>query len=259
MLKVPVLLYHAVDVVPQSGLEQWTIAPPEFLRHADVIAASGRVPLTISELAQCLRGERRMEADAVAVTFDDGYASTHEAALELLRRDIRATIYLTTGAIGATGMLSAAQVQQLAKLDGIELGAHSVTHPKLDELGDARLDDEVAGSKRDLEALVGSPVKTFAYPHGSYDRRARAAVMRAGYHSAAAVKNALSHLEDDPFAIARWTVTAHTSSARLAAILRGENIPLAWRNERLRTRAHRVVRQARRRLHDRSSGIGEAR
>lgn len=251
MLKVPVLLYHAVDLAPPAGHERWTISPREFEKHVDVIAASGRVPLTISELAACLRGERELERDAVAVTFDDGHASTHDAVLELLRRDISSTVYVTTGAIGTSGMLTAEQLEQLGELDDIELGAHSITHPNLDELAGARLDEEIAGSKRALEALLGARVSSFAYPHGWHDRRSRAAVVSAGYRSAAAVKDAISHLEDDPFAIARWTVTAGTSAERIAGVLRGEGVPVAWRRERTRTRAYRSARRARRWIGDR--------
>ena len=54
-------------------------------------------------------------------------------------------------------------------------------------------------------------VHSFSYPHGCYDHRVRSAVVEAGFRSAVAVKNALSHDHDDPFAIARWTVTAGTS------------------------------------------------
>jgi hypothetical protein len=44
---------------------------------------------------------------------------------------------------------------------------------------------------------------------------AREALIRAGYDSAAAVKNAVSHLDDDPFAMAHWIVTEQTTAARL--------------------------------------------
>ena len=73
-----------------------------------------------------------------------------------------------------------------------------------------------------LEEHLGSSVATFAYPHGDHGRRVRAAVIAAGFSSAAAVKNALSHRGDDPFAIARWTVMRDTSTEQVARILAGE-------------------------------------
>jgi len=246
--KVPVLVYHAVNALPAAGLERFTISPPRFREHVRVVQDSGRLALTISELAECLRGERELDRDAVALTFDDGYADTQDAVGELVARGIGATVYVTTGTIGSAGMLSPEELCALAAFDGVEVGAHSVTHHHLDELSGAVLDWETAGSKRTLEAVLGAPVTSFAYPHGSHDRRSRAAVVRAGYSSAAAVKNAISHLDDDPFAIARWIVTSGTPAERIAAVLRGESLPVAWRRERLRTRAYRAARRARRHL-----------
>jgi hypothetical protein len=49
-------------------------------------------------------------------------------------------------------------------------------------------------------------------------------------------------------AIARWTVTEGTPAARIAQVLEGMGVPLAWTHERLRTRAYRTVRRRRRRL-----------
>jgi hypothetical protein len=76
----------------------------------------------------------------------------------------------------------------------------------------------------------------------------RSAVIEAGYSSAVTVKNALSHAADDPFALARWTVTFGTPPSRIAEVLEGETVPLAWQRERLRTRVYRTARRRRHRL-----------
>jgi hypothetical protein len=43
-------------------------------------------------------------------------------------------------------------------------------------------------------------------------------------------------------------VTGGTPAARIAQVLEGAGVPLAWGRERLRTRAYRTVRRRRRRL-----------
>ncbi|HZC13618.1 MAG TPA: polysaccharide deacetylase family protein, partial [Thermoleophilaceae bacterium] len=103
-------------------------------------------------------------------------------------------------------------------------------------------------SKLRLETLTQIEIRSFAYPHGAYDERARQAVIDAGFRSAAAVKNALSHSADDVFAIARWTVTAGTPASRIAQVLEGVGVPIAWAGERFRTRAYRFARRHRRLL-----------
>jgi hypothetical protein len=51
------------------------------------------------------------------------------------------------------------------------------------------------------------------------------------------------------------TVEASTSAERLAGVLRGEDVPVAWLRERLRTRAFRTARRARRRLRGRGGAV----
>jgi peptidoglycan/xylan/chitin deacetylase (PgdA/CDA1 family)/O-antigen/teichoic acid export membrane protein len=243
---VPVLLYHSVEDRPRRGDRRYALSLADFVAHADAITASGRVPLRIAELAAGLRGERPLPERPVAITFDDGFANTYEAAEELLRRNLSLTVYVTTGEVGAPNRLSAAQLGELVHMHSVEVGAHTITHPRLDELDGRQLSAEVTGSKAQLEEQTGVGVGSFSYPHGAYDQRAREAVIAAGYSSAVAVKNAISHPHDDPFAIARWTVTWGTSASRIAQVLEGERVRQAWSHERLRTRAYRTARRRRR-------------
>jgi peptidoglycan/xylan/chitin deacetylase (PgdA/CDA1 family) len=245
---VPVLLFHSVSDGPSLNGFCGAVSRAQFAAHVDAIQASGREAIGIRALAEMLRGEHPLPERAVAVTFDDGYADTLGAVALLGGRGIPSTVYVTTGRIGARGWLSAGQVAELAGLPGVDVGAHGVRHERLDELRHAELVRELRGSRAHLQDLIGRRVDSFAYPHGAHDRRVRAAVAAEGYRSAAAVKNALCHSGDDPLAIARFTVTGATTPQRLADILDGRGAPLAWRRERLRTRASRTARRQRRRL-----------
>jgi peptidoglycan/xylan/chitin deacetylase (PgdA/CDA1 family) len=239
---IPVLLYHSVN--DRTGArDRWTVSPSELAAHVSAVSASGRTSLTVSEIAEGLRGERALPPRPVGITFDDGFSDTYAAVGELLRRELRSTVYVTTGEIGTRDRLSRLQLAGLAEMPSVELGAHAVHHRRLDQLGDRELAAEIGDSKAQLEDASAATIHTFAYPHGAYDRAAREAVVAAGYRSAAAVKNALSHERDDPFAIARWTVTAGTSAARIAEVLDGKGVIPAWAHERLRTRAYRAARR----------------
>jgi peptidoglycan/xylan/chitin deacetylase (PgdA/CDA1 family) len=46
------------------------------------------------------------------------------------------------------------------------IGAHTRTHPILAGLDAAEAEQEIAGSKQDLENLLGERVDLFAYPNG---------------------------------------------------------------------------------------------
>jgi peptidoglycan/xylan/chitin deacetylase (PgdA/CDA1 family) len=246
MTVVPVLLYHAITARPPPGLRRFTVHPRRFVEHLGVVRDAGRVGLTVSQFAACLKGVSQLPDLPVLVTFDDGYADFLIAAEDLLASQLPSTLYMTTGEIGSTGMLTSRQLQSLDH--EVEVGAHSRTHPRLDELSPARLRSEVFGSKADLEDVLRRPVRSFAYPHGDHDQNVRQAVIDAGFDSAAAVKNAFSHDRDDPFAIARITVTAQMTAGRIRELLEGRDAPVAWSRERRRTRAYRAYRRMRRRL-----------
>jgi peptidoglycan/xylan/chitin deacetylase (PgdA/CDA1 family) len=245
---IPVFLYHSVADHARRSDRRYTVSRAAFEAHADAFRDSGRVALTIPELAAGLRGDGPLPKRAIAVTFDDGFVDTYEAVEALIRRNLPSTVYVTTGEVGDPGRLSRSRLIELAHLRSVEVGAHAVRHRRLDELDERELDDEVRVSKAQLENLTQLSVRSFAYPHGAHDPRARAAVVGAGYGSAAAVKNAVSHAEDDPFAIARWTVTAGTPVSRIMEVLEGDDVRRAGGNEQLRTRAYRTVRRRRHRI-----------
>ena len=247
MTLAPVLLYHSVNDRPGRTERPFAVSPATFAAHVEAAVASGRSTLGVTELADAVR-RRRLPARPLAITFDDGYADNLRAIEMLLARGLSATVYVTAGEVGARNRLTPSQLTGLGSIPAVEIGSHSVRHPRLDEVSGAQLAEEVTGSKLRLEEIIGREVRSFAYPHGAYDSRVRRAVMDAGYASAVAVKNALSHDRDDPFAIARWTVTRRTSAARMEAVLTGDGVPRAWSHERLRTRAYRVARRSRRRV-----------
>ena len=245
---IPVLLYNSVGDDPPPGQRRHTVSRARFRAHLDAISAAGRAGICITELAEALRGRCELPHRPVVITFGDGYAGTYRAVETLLYRGLRSSVYVTTGTVGSAGRITASEVVALSRLPGVELGAHAVSHRRLDELDNHELAAEVGDSRAALEALTEWPVLSFAYPHGAYDWRARDAVIAAGYRSAVAVKNAASHLGDDPFAIARWRVTAGTPASRITEVLEGTALPPAWRHERLRTRGYRAARRQRRRF-----------
>ncbi len=215
----------------------------------EVVASSGRTPITVGELAAGLRGVRQLPPRPVGITFDDAYRDTPAAIDLVLSHGLRASVFVTTGQLDSGPMIRSDQLERLAaQPERIELGAHSVSHPFLDELSSDEVEWELRESKRALETVIGRAVDSFAYPFGAYDRDVRTAVIDAGFSCAAAVKNAISHPADDPWAIARWTVKGATTPGQLERILEGDGAPRAWENERLRTRAYRATRRLRRRL-----------
>ena len=91
----------------------------------------------------------------------------------------------------------------------MEIGAHSRHHPCLPELSEPELDDEVAGSKRELEGLLAVPVTQFCYPYGAAGLREREAVRRAGFAAAVTVRRGRALPGGDLFDLPRVMVGGH--------------------------------------------------
>lgn len=93
---------------------------------------------------------------------------------------------------------------------GIEIGAHTHSHPILTRLTDAAAANEIQRSRHDLEARLGRPVRHFAYPNGggviNHDARIAHLVQSAGFDSAATSVNGVLRLGADPYRISRLGV-----------------------------------------------------
>jgi hypothetical protein len=63
---------------------------------------------------------------------------------------------------------------------GWEVGSHTVTHPRLIDVDDRALEEELATSKALIEARLGR-CDTIAYPYGLADERVAAVAARVGY------------------------------------------------------------------------------
>jgi len=92
---------------------------------------------------------------------------------------------------------------------GMQIGAHTVTHPILAGLSDASARSEMLESKQHLERILDEPVTTFAYPNGQpgvdfTDRSVRIA-REIGFKAAVSTAKGVADVSTDPLRIPRYT------------------------------------------------------
>jgi peptidoglycan/xylan/chitin deacetylase (PgdA/CDA1 family) len=224
------LLYHAISDDPPGWIAEYTVSPATFAAHLDVVAASGRVPLTVSQYVDGRR-EGTLPERPVLITVDDGFADFASNAQPILaERNLPSTLYVTTGALAdrrADSVLPPAAMLRstdLAELEtaGVEIGAHSRTHRQLDLLPRHAVAEEVSSSRDLLADVLGHRIRSFAYPYGYWRAQVRRLVTEAGLDSACgATGQAFSSARDHPLALSRLLIRADTSVATVTAWMSG--------------------------------------
>lgn len=227
---VAVLMYHSIAADATRKFRRFVVHPGEFAAQMEYLATAGYHPVTTAELAGSRSGAP-LPPRPVVLTFDDAYTDFYSAAMPVLRaHGFRATLYVPTAYVGATtgfnlsmGEQHRAVLSWQALLDisaeGIEVAAHSHTHPQLDRLPQRVISEEVRRSRRLLEDKLGLAVDGFAYPFGYWNRAVRAAVDADGYRYACAVDDLITAPDDDVLTLPRLTVNAGIGVTGFARLL----------------------------------------
>ncbi len=218
-LHVPILAYHYVrtDRTPGDVLGQrLSVTPEQFAAQMDLLRRSGAHAVTLHDVVAALHGELALPSHPVVLTFDDGYDNFAFNALPVLQRDhLCATLFAVPGFLGRPGYLTAGSLRTVAAA-GVRIGAHTVDHLDLTRQPAAAVADQVTRSGDTLRALTGQPVRDFAYPYGTFDATAMAAVQAAGYDDAVALGNGLPESWDGRLALPRVEVVGGESLQQFA-------------------------------------------
>lgn len=119
-------------------------------------------------------------------------------------------------------MLSSAQLQSAAA-QGVEIGAHTMSHAILSVLSDSDAEREIQQSRSVLESISGKKVVAFAYPNGrpgeDFGPRDRRLVGALGFKYAVTTANGVATSATDPFELPRFTPWARSPARWLARLL----------------------------------------
>ncbi|TMK64553.1 MAG: polysaccharide deacetylase family protein [Actinobacteria bacterium] len=223
-VRVPILTYHRVHVYATEltkSQPDLTVEPAVFRAEMAAIHAAGYTTITQRQLFDALYHGAALPRKPVIVSVDDGYVDDVTQVLPALRRyGMRATFYVITGRVHEPGFLSTRQIREL-EAAGMDIGAHTRTHPNLPALAAAALRSEVGGSAADLRAILGHPVYWFAYPYGAFDARVVTAVRRAGFLFAVTTRGGTTASTAAPLEIPRIHVGRSATAQSVLALLGG--------------------------------------
>jgi len=221
-------MYHAVGTpADKDRLGHYSITPSLFASH--MRALSGISVCAIDGSFGNTAAKHRLN---VAVTFDDGYKDNlHRAAPILQELEIPFAVFVSTAFVQSahSSFLSPSELKELAALPQVTIGTHGSTHIPLTQCNDVMLKNEIDGSRKYLEDLLGQGVDTMSYPFGAVDRRVRGVVETAGYKMAFSSRFDINRPERDPLLLCRTDILGIDSVRILKQKLSGAWDWYRWR------------------------------
>jgi peptidoglycan/xylan/chitin deacetylase (PgdA/CDA1 family) len=172
-----ILTYHSVD---ESG-SVISMSESVFRGHVTWLARGGVRVVSLDALMRL-----PADANAVALTFDDGFVNFGDIAAPLLAdHGFPSTLFVVSDAVGRTNrwagrvdrgvpelpLLNWASLGRLGA-QGVEIGSHTRTHANVARLSAEQLRDEIAGCDERITSELGLKPVAFAYPYGALSNAA---------------------------------------------------------------------------------------
>jgi peptidoglycan/xylan/chitin deacetylase (PgdA/CDA1 family) len=185
--EIVILSYHSVGL--DSDFR--TVEPKDFIRQMEYLKSNYAI-VPLAEVLECIGKEERPARRMVSITFDDGYQDFYLNVYPFLRKNkLPATVFVATGYVGKEWpfveshpkILTWEQIEEISN-HNIEIGAHTVTHPNLQQEKPEKVEHEIMKSKEEIEKHLRRTVRFFSYPFGSYTNQIVEIVENAGFEAA---------------------------------------------------------------------------
>ncbi len=213
-----ILAYHRIN--PWYRDDALTVFPEDFEKQMGYLIKRKFKPVLPEEYTSNF-SPSTVDYSLFLISFDDGYADNLWYALPVLRNfGIKPIIFLTANYIGTEGIferykdrekdrfLNWQEVKEML-VDGVVFGSHSLSHPHLPQVGNDRLQAEVAESKKILEDKTGREVNFFCYPYGDFDERVIESVQKAGYKGAFVTPGIRRKIKRSVYTLPRTGIYGH--------------------------------------------------
>lgn len=199
-----------------------------FAEQMRVLAESGRA-VSIGDVEGYMYHGESLPRGAVLVTIDDGYRSTIEQALPIMRDlGVPGVAYIPAGCVNGTDAdleerMTWDELGRLAE-GGIAIGSHAWSHDSLGAMTAEQARDELARSRCVLHDRTGANVTSFAYPFGTradYSAATRDALAACGYRIAFTSQHGSLDAAADPLELPRVKVEGGEPLWMFRLLLRG--------------------------------------
>lgn len=233
--QLPILMYHRVHPQGCTATSPYRVTPQTFAEQLRYLRDAGFHSITLEEWRKAKATRSPIPGRAVIITFDDGYQDFADYAWPLLKQyGFSATVFLIAGAIGGTNhwdsyygeelpLLNWSEIRQLQD-EGVEFGAHSVTHRHLTSLSITEIVQEAVRSRSILHQGLGHTPTAFAYPYGDTDSAVQHLIGACGYTFGLSCKSGFSRFQDSLLALPRIEIAGTDNLPEFIAKLNASGV-----------------------------------
>ena len=183
-LNVPILTYHYISTADPKDKARQNLSVPAEVFDAQMkhLVENGYQTITLDDLRAVFFLGHQLPQKPVIITLDDGYSDAYINAFQILKKyNLKATAFVLTDLVDSSPYLNWDQIKEMQNSGLITIASHGKSHIWLPGFDQKTIEDQVIGSKTNLESHLGTPVNWYCYPYGAFDNQTITAVKKAGY------------------------------------------------------------------------------
>lgn len=232
--EVPVIMYHRViNSKKDEGIYGTYIYEDIFIKHMQYLKDNNYDVITFEDLKKIgWRNRFQKNKKYIILTFDDGYEDNYKIAFPILKKfNFKACIFLMASSTynewdvkdGNEMKFSLMSEEMIKEMQdyGIEFGAHTFNHPKLNEISKKEIEHQILDSKKILEEKINKKIITFAYPYGILNDYAKKIVAKSKFDFGLATDSGGLSLSEDLYQIRRIAIFPNTNLFKFKRKVKG--------------------------------------
>jgi len=213
---VLVLMYH--NIYTDKKINSYDVSVADFKKHIEILKQYGFQSISLEDLYEFLKFNKKIPERSVIFTFDDGFKSVVTASNILKENGFTGVTSLITGYIGSVWEVNQTEIEKLLS-NGFEVSVHSHklhnTYKKLLlEKKYKELEQDIKEAKEySINTLHINPI-AFTYPQGACDKKIENILKDNGFKIGFGLYGKLiNRYGDNPYYISRVEISERLKTA----------------------------------------------
>ncbi len=254
VVKVPVLMYHAVDTEYNGS---WTINKNNLEEQIKIILENGYTPIHFKDLIEYVDKGTALPEKPVCITFDDGYLDNFINAFPIFQKyNCKATIFIVGSSVGKKTYKDTeyiinehfdfAHASEMVKSGLIDIQSHTHDMHQAEEYensatvqksvlrikGESMIEyvrkfvNDFKTSKKDIKDNLGYDVNVLSYPGGCYDNMSEILLKNMGVRATITTTPGMNYVkkgvQNSLYKMKRYNIEGNITPDRFLQILSGE-------------------------------------